>query len=127
MIRVLSRCLRSKCPVCGQGRLFASPADIRNFSEIFLPLKKCSACGFRFSRQPGYYFGAVTPILPILALMTGTIFAGVSYFGLHQELDAVIMSGATGVILGFILLFRTAIAIYIALDHAVDPPESAHP
>lgn len=98
--------------MCGQGRLF----------ELFLPPDRCEVCRFQFARQPGYYFGVLTPILPILSLMTGIFFAGVSYFGFHEAIDSVLVSGGVGIAVGFGAFFRTAIAIYIALDHAIDPP-----
>jgi hypothetical protein len=66
--------------------------------------------------------GVLTPILPILALMTGVFFAGVSYFGFQQEIEAVLKWGGFGIALGFVAFFRPAIAIYIALDHLIDPP-----
>jgi hypothetical protein len=92
--------------------------------DLFFPLERCNACHFRFGRQPGYYFGVVTPILPILALATGAAFAGIAYFGFHQELKTVLTWGAVGVGIGFLMFFRTAIAVYVALDHAIDPPKN---
>jgi hypothetical protein len=59
--------------------------------------------------------------------MTGAIFAGVTYFGFHQELDIVLGWGGVGVGIGFLLFFRTAIAVYVALDHAIDPPKQDDP
>lgn len=120
---ILSRSLSSKCPVCGQGRLFSKLSRLQQLSDLFLPLKQCEICSFRFGRQPGYYLGVVTPILPFLSLMTGAIFAGTTYFGFHQDLETVLTWGAVGVGIGFLLLFRTAIAVYVALDHAIDPPK----
>jgi uncharacterized protein (DUF983 family) len=122
---ILSRCLRSRCPVCGRGRLFARIKQIKSVAEFFLPLQACDSCGFHFARQPGYYLGVITPLLPILALIAGVVFAGVAYFGFHQELEVVLGWGATGAGIGFLLFFRTAIAIYMALDHAIDPPKGA--
>lgn len=119
---ILSRCLRSQCPVCGRGRLFARWYGVSRFSEFFMPLQACGSCGFCFARQPGYYLGVITPVLPILALASGGFFAGVTYFGFHQELEVVLAWGAFGVGIGSLLFFRTAIAVYIALDHGIDPP-----
>lgn len=121
---VFSRCLRSRCPVCGRGRLFAEITHLPSVRYLFVPLERCDACAFRFGRQPGYYFGVVTPILPILALATGGVFAGVAYFGLEQDLQSVLAWGAAGIAAGFFLFFRTAIAVYVALDHAIDPPKN---
>ncbi len=109
--------------MCGQGRLFARLDRIQRFTELFIPLEACTACSFRFSREPGYYFGVVTPVLPILALMTGVFFAGVAHFAFHREIDTVLSAGFVGVFIGFFLFFRTSIAVYVAFDHAVDPPK----
>ena len=120
---ILSRTLSSKCPACGRGRLFSKLSRPQRFADLFLPLKRCEACGFRFGRQPGYYFGVITPVLPILSLMMGATLAGVTYFGFHQEIEIVFTWGAAGVGIGFLIFFRTAIAVYVALDHAIDPPK----
>lgn len=120
---ILYRVLSSKCPVCGKGRLFAKFYKLQRFSELLLPLKTCDACSFGFARQPGYYFGVVTPVLPLLALTVGFFFAGIAYFAFHQERDAVLTWGGVGVATGLLLFFRTAIGVYIALDHTIDPPK----
>jgi uncharacterized protein (DUF983 family) len=122
---VFLRSLRSLCPVCGRGRLFARVGRVQQFADLFLPLKNCNACGFEFARQPGYYFGVVTPVLPILAVFTGAVFAGVSYFGFNQQVDNVLIWGGVGIIIGIFLFFRSSIAVYIAIDHAIDPPKRA--
>jgi uncharacterized protein (DUF983 family) len=119
---VFSRCLRSRCPVCGEGRLFAELSRLRRVRDFFLPLDHCEKCQFQFARQPGYYMGVLTPILPLLALICGVIFAGLSYFGFGQEVDTVLVWGAFGIAFGLVVFFRAAIAIYIALDHMIDPP-----
>jgi uncharacterized protein (DUF983 family) len=120
---ILSRTLSSRCPVCGQGRLFSKLSRLQRFTDFFLPLDHCENCHFRFGRQPGYYFGVVTPILPMLALVMGVFFVAVAYFGFQPKLEIVLTWGAVGVGVGFFLFFRTAVAIYVALDHAIDPPK----
>lgn len=120
---IFSLCLHSKCPVCGRGRLFSKMTSLRGARDLFLPLEHCEVCHFRFGRQPGYYLGVITPILPILALVTGAIFSGITYFGFHQEIETVLAWGAVGVGIGFAGFFRTAVAVYVAIDHAIDPPK----
>jgi uncharacterized protein (DUF983 family) len=119
---ILSRALSSKCPVCGQGQLFAKLHQIQNSTHFFIPLEVCNNCKFQFGRQPGYYFGVITPILPILALATGAFSAGIIYFVFKQKVETVLRWAGAGTLVGFLLFFRTAVAIYIALDHAIDPP-----
>lgn len=119
---ILSRCLHSKCPVCGTGRLFAKLTRLGSLRDFFLPLEECEFCHFHFARQPGYYLGVVTPILPILALAVGAIFAVFAYLVFDLDLNTILSWGSVGLGIGFILLFRTAVAIYVSIDHAVDPP-----
>jgi hypothetical protein len=90
--------------------------------ELLLPLEECGSCRFKYSREPGYYFGVVTPVLPILSLMTGALFAATAFFLIRTDLDGVLAAGAFGIAVGFAGFFRTAIALYIALDHAIAPP-----
>ncbi len=122
---ILSLCLRSTCPVCGSGPLFKAITKARKAREFFLPLKSCKHCGFLFGREPGYYFGVLTPLLPMMSLGVGLVFAGATYGLLETDLSGVLAGGAVGIVLGFFGFFRTSIAIYIALDHAIDPPASS--
>jgi uncharacterized protein (DUF983 family) len=121
--RILSLCLRSRCPICGQGDLFIPLTQIRSIVRFCLPPEHCNRCSFQFRREPGYYFGILTPLLPIFSLLTGLIFVGIFYFfSRPQEAEQLLLPGAIGTVVGFILFFRPAIAIYISLDHAIDPP-----
>jgi len=120
---ILSLCLRSRCPVCGQGDLFTPITKIRSIVHLCVPPERCNHCSFQFSREPGYYFGVLTPLLPIFSLATGLVFIGIYYFALHpEEASQLLLPGAIGTAIGFVLFFRPAIAIYISLDHAIDPP-----
>jgi len=117
----LFRCLRSKCPVCGKGRLFSTLLGIQKLQDILLPVENCDTCGFHFAREPGYYYGATTPLLQILALGTGALFAGVAYFLFHADLNTVLIFLGVGVGFGLVFLFRTAVALFIAIDHSIHP------
>ncbi len=119
---VFQRCLRHQCPVCLNGRLYAKLAETRRIHDLIFPLEFCPSCHFRFAREPGYYVGIITPLLPILSLGTGAIFAALAYFFSNGDVDTALISGAIGLGLGFILLFRTSIAIYVAIDHLVNRP-----
>ena len=79
-LEILFLCLRSRCPVCGQGSLFTPITKIRTIRDLCLPPECCCHCQFLFRREPGYYFGVLTPVLPILSLLTGLIFVGVYFF-----------------------------------------------
>ena len=121
---ILYLCLRSRCPVCEKGRLFRRLLEVRSIGELFLPLKNCDVCGFKFGREPGYFFGIITPTLPILALATALISVIADYAICHPEDSRdLIPVGVVGGCIGLVLFFRTSIAIYVAIDHAIDPPK----
>lgn len=126
--QILSLCLRSICPVCGQGRLFVSIFKLRSVTDFFLPPHHCQSCGFQFRREAGYYFGVLTPLLPLFSLATGLCFVLAYYLTVRPEDPyQLLLPGALGTACGFIFFFRSAIAIYISLDHAIDPPRFPPP
>ena len=47
---ILLRGFKLRCPCCGHGRLFKTMFRLHDF---------CSACGERYEREPGQWFGAV--------------------------------------------------------------------
>ena len=122
---ILFLCLRSKCPICSKGSLFAPFFEINSLSEIFFPLKKCAQCQFIFKREPGYYSGALMPTLSILSAFTGLFFAGIYYLVYRpKEFNETIFAGIIGAFFGMILFMRTSIAIFISIDHAISPPKN---
>lgn len=50
--------LKNDCPSCGKTRVFPP------FSYWWIPLRfpkmtsKCSSCGYKYDKEPGYFFGA---------------------------------------------------------------------
>ncbi len=50
LLPILGRCLRLRCPRCGQGRLFA---------RVFTLREQCPACALSFEPEQGYYVGAI--------------------------------------------------------------------
>jgi uncharacterized protein (DUF983 family) len=48
--QAIGRGLKKRCPNCGRGKVFSS---------FFRLNERCSVCGFRFEREPGYWTGAI--------------------------------------------------------------------
>lgn len=98
---------------------------IRSFAHLFIPPGHCGYCGFRFRRESGYYFGVLTPLLPIFALATGLVFIA-SYYLWARPVHALdlLWPGIVGTVVGFIVFLRPTLAIFISIDHAIDPPQS---
>jgi uncharacterized protein (DUF983 family) len=123
-IEHLSLCFRSLCPVCGKGNLFVPYLKVKQFRDLFLPPAFCAHCQFQFRREPGYYFGVLTPSLSVLSILAGMICGGFAYFILHLEIPDVVLASLYGLLAGVFVFFRMSIAFFIALDHSIDPPHS---
>lgn len=54
----LSPIVKSKCPNCEKGSVFASKGNILKFKGPEMH-KNCSVCQYKFEREPGYFFGAM--------------------------------------------------------------------
>lgn len=53
----LQAVLKGKCPRCRSGAMFThSPAKLSKFGEMN---EQCAHCGFRFEREPGFFYGAM--------------------------------------------------------------------
>ena len=49
--------LKGKCPHCHEGKFFISRTyDLKNCGKT---PEKCSSCGENFSKEPGFYYGAM--------------------------------------------------------------------
>ncbi len=48
---------RYKCPQCQEGEFFVShPYDLKRIGDIH---ENCSHCGLKYSKEPGFYYGAM--------------------------------------------------------------------
>lgn len=48
---------KRKCPVCQEGDFFKSrPYDLKNIGKIH---DNCQSCNEKFSKEPGFYYGAM--------------------------------------------------------------------
>jgi uncharacterized protein (DUF983 family) len=107
----LRRALRLRCPRCGRGPLFAG--------LVRMP-PHCPACGLVFEREAGYFIGAIyiNYGLTVLLALGG-------YFALEAWLTPspgwqVAIWGAFAILFP-LWSFRYSKAIWLALDHLVDP------
>lgn len=58
MLNSLYHILRNECPNCNKGKVFRDKSLV--FSLGFPKMnEKCSHCGFKFEKEPGYFFGAM--------------------------------------------------------------------
>ena len=108
---MLGYALRLRCPRCGQARLFERGYRMRD---------RCPACGLELEREAGYFVGAIY----INYGLTVTL-ALLGYFGLEAAWaprppwQVVIWSAF--VVTFPLWSFRYSKALWLALDHLVDP------
>ncbi|HYI45620.1 MAG TPA: DUF983 domain-containing protein [Actinomycetota bacterium] len=62
------RGLTKKCPVCGRGKVFESWFHMR---------KRCTACGYTFEREEGYWVGALIVNIAFAEIWFAVLFVGV--------------------------------------------------
>lgn len=111
--RVLGYALRLRCPRCGRERLFEGGYRMR---------ARCAACGLGFEREAGYFVGAIY----INYGLTVTL-ALLGYFAL-QAAWAPRPAWQVGIWSAFTVAFplwsfRYSKALWLALDHLVDPDD----
>jgi uncharacterized protein (DUF983 family) len=114
--RILSRALRQRCPLCGQGRLFRTAFQLHH---------ECPVCGLRFERERGYFVGGME--LHWIA----TFAAGCT---LYLVLEPWLPSGPWGLLEAFmplvtglsLLLYRPARSFWMGLDNLFDPVEDEY-
>jgi uncharacterized protein (DUF983 family) len=64
-VDILFRGFRLRCPCCGHGHLFETTFRLN---------VRCEACGERFEREPGQWFGAVYVNLILTLVLTSAGF-----------------------------------------------------
>lgn len=120
----LGRAALLKCPVCGIKPIFIAWHRVRSFHDWLTPLDGCPRCGYPYEREPGYF------LLAIFGFNFGfAVFLGMaSFVGLAMFEDVVQMPWwqllaltALPIPIVNVLIARHAKAIFIALDHFVDP------
>lgn len=109
--RLLGRALRLRCPRCGEGRLFLG---------WFTMPERCSRCGLKYERAPGYYLGAAYINYGLIAL--GSTFAFLLLrFGADIPTDRLKYPLLAACVIVPLLTFRHARALWLALDCHFDP------
>lgn len=55
---MIQKMLSNKCPNCGKGHIYKEKNIYFNFSKLKMN-KECNHCGYRFEKEPGFFFGAM--------------------------------------------------------------------
>ena len=118
--RLCARGARLRCPICGKGRLFRA---------YFTPHDRCGECGFVYARgneygREGYFTGAMalnlvlTGVVPLVALFV---------LAVTTRLPAMTLTaiGVTWAIIFPIVFYPYSCALWLVLDHLMNPPTVA--
>lgn len=114
---LVGRALRLRCPLCGQGSLFAT---------WFKMLPKCSECQAMFEREAGFFLGSIYFNYGLTALIA-TI-AYIVLFVIRRDSHQL----AKPLLLAFVILFpcwfhRYARSLWLGFDQFMDPrDEQSH-
>ena len=106
----LGRALLLRCPVCGQGRLF------RNFFSMH---PRCSACGFKFERAPGYFLGSTYINYGVTAFLTTVSYVSL-HFGLRWGNEILLPALAVFCLIFPLVFFRFARSLWLSVDCCLD-------
>ena len=111
--KLLWRALCLKCPLCGQGFMFAGHWSVH---------KDCSHCDQPFEREAGFFLGSIYFNYGLTALLVAVVYPLLLF---NEVLSENVLLGAS---LAFTILFpiwffRYARALWAAFDQLCDPRE----
>ena len=110
ILLTLSRCLRLKCPACGQASIV---------QRLFHLKHRCDFCGVIFKREEGFFVGAImanviaTEGVILLAYFACILFTSVA----DQTMLAILFAIGVTFPLAF---YHHAWALWLGLDHLIE-------
>lgn len=120
----LGRAALLRCPVCGTRPIFLPVRRVRNFDDWFSPLDGCPRCGYAYEREAGYFLLAIFGFNFGFAVFVGiAVFVYLAEFHEMNDISTWQLIACTVLPIPLInlLIARHAKALFIALDHFVDP------
>jgi uncharacterized protein (DUF983 family) len=74
-----------KCPACHEGEFFIShPYNLSKAGDIY---KSCSVCLTKFSKEPGFYYGAMYVSYAIAVALSISIYVLFSIFNFNFSVE----------------------------------------
>lgn len=105
----LLRCLRLRCPVCGDSWIVQSPFRVRHH---------CPVCGALYQREDGFFVGALT-----INVVTTELIILVLYFAclfLLNSYQAILVILLVVGLLFPVAFYHHSWSIWLSLDHLVE-------
>lgn len=112
--------LKFKCPKCHRGNLYkdSNPYRLKSLTDMHV---KCECCGEKFSKEPGFYFGAayvsyaLTVALWVAVWVALVVFDALGWisFSFFEDPLVFLTAGVVALILGLPYLYRLSRSIWI--------------
>ena len=119
--RFYLRAMALKCPECGTKPIFVPMANVRSLRDWFTPLDGCPRCGYAYEREMGYFLLAIWVINYGVGSILGIALYLVLELCFHLDLQTLLISVVTPVVLFNLLFARHAKSLFLAMDHFFDP------
>ncbi len=110
-LAILRRSLTLRCPVCGEGNLYAG---------IFKMNTACSRCGRKFEREPGFFLGAIYINYGLTSLVAAIVYPLLSLTQILPRTQALAVT-LVWVVLFPLAFFRHARSLWLGMDEFYDP------
>lgn len=107
---LLARCLRLRCPVCGQSSIVGAPFQIRHH---------CPSCRALFKREDGFFVGAIAVnVVTTEAVILLVYVASMPVINTHFQ---VVLAALITIALLFpILYYHHSWSVWLAFDHLIE-------
>lgn len=108
------RCLRLRCPICGNGRLFQGWLKMNDV---------CPKCGAAFEREAGFYLGSIYVNYGLTALVVAIGYPLLLFNEVLAERTLLLLALAFSILFP-IWFFRYARALWLGFDEYCDPRQT---
>lgn len=111
--------LKQKCPRCHEGDLFKYKNSYR-FKNITTMYERCSHCGLKYEREPGFFYGAMYVSYALTVALWATL--AVAVFTFYNMSPWLFLGIGVGVLLILLpIIYRMSRAIWISIFVKYDP------
>jgi uncharacterized protein (DUF983 family) len=114
--------LKMRCPRCHEGNIFHSNA-LFNPSAALKMHGSCSACGFNYQPEPGFYFGASYVSYAITTAIAIAVFVLLFPFFSWEEEWIYFTAIGGSLVLSFPIVFRLSRSIWMNFFFRYKSPE----
>jgi uncharacterized protein (DUF983 family) len=109
IISTLLRCLRLRCPVCGESPIVQRPFKIKHH---------CPSCDALFMREAGFFVGAILINVVTTEAVILLVYVVCLLLGLNYEIILAVLFATA--LLFPVIFYHHSWSIWLAFDHLVE-------